>query len=119
MGADAGAAELRVDRAAIGLAGQARLPTKTRLRVPFAVASVRPIAFVRCGSLGVTVFLVVSNAYSAKPPSRSTRSRRRVGLRPQRPGALPLRAFEADVSTPSSEVMMRGSSFNGAHRKIS
>ena len=52
MGADAGAAELRVDRAAIGLAGGGPTPGQNPATVPFAVASARLIAFVRCGSLG-------------------------------------------------------------------
>ena len=52
MGADAGAAELRVDRAAIGLAGGGPTPGQDPATVPFAVASARLIAFVRCGSLG-------------------------------------------------------------------
>jgi hypothetical protein len=52
VGADAGAAELRVDRAAIGLAGGGPTPGQDPATVPFAVASARLIAFVRCGSLG-------------------------------------------------------------------
>jgi hypothetical protein len=39
VGADAGAAELRVDRAAIGLAGGGPTPGQDPARVPFAVAS--------------------------------------------------------------------------------
>ena len=44
MGADAGAAELRVDRAAIGLAGEARLPDPATVRWKCAPATALLVA---------------------------------------------------------------------------